>query len=423
MNTVKLEYGIIGDALMGSFSAHPSPLKGEEGHGLRPEHFSDPSARAAFEIIQKADVHDAAALQGLVVAKLGAQFCEKAIAEASVVPSYALARLGRLAERGRIRLAGEALTRLVQSQGEMTEAFFFAEADRIVRGTSAAVQAASLKSETVEEFVATPPAPLDPIVANCFERGDKVELVAPSKCRKSFWALDLALHVAAGLPFCGLAIPKPRRVLLVNLEIKRDWMKRRVLQRLGGYGLSAPDLQGRLSLMNCRGQGGHVRDAILTRVKTLKPDFVIVDPRYKLMRPDEDENTGNGLIGILNLLDAVAEEGAAVMIVSHDKKGDIKSQDIRDRGAGSNWEARDVDCRFVMTPKKNDEYGVEVGILARNYPPRPSLDLKAEVGRFVSGVNGVSSMASMGVNGVLSNRILVDYPRSPDKCPERTARP
>ena len=119
------------------------------------------------------------------------------------------------------------------------------------------------------------------------------------------------------------------------------------------------------------------------RVKAMKPDIVIIDPRYKLMRPDEDENTGNGLIGILNLLDAIAEEGAAVMIVSHDKKGDIKSQDIRDRGAGSNWAARDVDCRFVMTPKKNDEYGVEVGVLARNYPPRPALDLKAESGRFV----------------------------------------
>ena len=88
------------------------------------------------------------------------------------------------------------------------------------------------------------------------------------------------------------------------------------------------------------------------------------------MRPDEDENTGNGLIGILNLLDAIAEEGAAVMIVSHDKKGDIKSQDIRDRGAGSNWAARDVDCRFVMTPKKNDEYGVEVGVLASRARPQ-----------------------------------------------------
>ena len=383
MNTTKLELGIVGDFLMGSFSAHPSPLKGEEGHGLRPEHFSDPSARAAFELISAADTTDAAALQDLLRGRMGVAFCEKAIAESSIGEHIALARLATLAERGRIRIAADELSELVRRQGEMGEAFFFAEADRIVRGTSAAVRAESLKAETVEAFTATPPAPLDPIVASCFEAGDKVELIAPSKCRKSFFALDLALHVAAGLPFCGLAVPKPRRVLLVNLEIKRDWMKRRVLQRLGGYGLSAADLRGRLLVMNCRGQGGHVRDAILSRVKALKPDFVIIDPRYKLMRPDEDENTGNGLIGILNLLDAVAEEGAAVMIVSHDKKGDIKSQDIRDRGAGSNWAARDVDCRFVMTPRKNDEYGVEVGVLARNYPPRPSLDLKAEIGRFI----------------------------------------
>lgn len=383
MNTAKLELGIIGDFLAGSFGAHPSPLKGEEGHGLRPEHFSDPANRAAFELISAADTSDPAALCGLLRGRLGTPFCEKAVAEASILPSYALARLGKLAERGRIRIAADALVRLTQQQDSMGEAFFFAEAERIVRGTSAASRADALRTETAEEFTATPPASLDPIVANCFEAGDKVELIAPSKCRKSFWALDLALHVAAGFPFCGLAIPRPRRVLMVNLEIKRDWMKRRVIQRLGGYGIGGAALQGRLSLMNCRGQGGCVRDAILSRVKALRPDFVIIDPRYKLMRPDEDENTGNGLIGILNLLDAIAEENAAVMIVSHDKKGDTRSQDIRDRGAGSNWASRDVDCRFVMTPKKNDDYGVEVGVLARNYPPRPALDLKAETGRFV----------------------------------------
>ena len=256
MTTTKLELGIVGDFLMGSFSAHPSPLKGEEGHGLRPEHFSDPSARAAFELIVSADTTDAATLQDLLSGRMGVAFCEKAIAEASIGENLALARLATLAERGRVRIAADELSKLVQRQGEMSEAFFFAEADRIVRGTSATVRAAALTAETAEEFTATPPAPLDPIVANCFEAGDKVELIAPSKCRKSFFALDLALHVAAGYPFCGLAIPKPRCVLLVNLEIKRDWMKRRVLQRLGGYGLSAKDLQGRLLVMNCRGQGG-----------------------------------------------------------------------------------------------------------------------------------------------------------------------
>lgn len=384
MNSYKLELGLIGDFLAGSFSAHPLPPKGERGVGLRPEHFSDPAVRAAYEEILKLDSLDSAALQARLVETHGAEFCCKAIAEASVIPAYAGARAEEVASLGRKRLASEALTRLIQAQGTYSEEAFFSEMARIVREreVESACARGNLLAESLVDFVATPPAALDPIVAQAFERGDKVELIAPSKCRKSFFALDLALHVAAGFPFCGLAIPKPRKVLLVNLEIKRDWMKRRVLSRLEGYGLKPEELKGNLTLMNCRGQGGSVREAILSRVKAMKPDFVILDPRYKLMRADEDENTGNGLIGILNLLDGIAEEGAAVMIVSHDKKGDIKSQDIRDRGAGSNWAARDVDCRFVMTPDKKDENLTQVAVLARNYAPRHPLDLRAEVERF-----------------------------------------
>ena len=54
--------------------------------------------------------------------------------EGCVIPAYALARLAKLSERGRVRIAAEALARLVQQQDAMGEAFFFAEADRIVRG-------------------------------------------------------------------------------------------------------------------------------------------------------------------------------------------------------------------------------------------------------------------------------------------------
>jgi len=388
MNCPKLELAVIGDLLMESQVYHPTPLKGVVGvWGLEDRHFSDSSARAAFAALKGCEASDATARGELLLRSHGAPFVESAIDAADLENGAAEDRIRRLAERGRKRLAAESLGRLLQTSENYSEDAFFSEAARIAReGTRAASAACGerspLAAQTIEDFLAMEPAPLDPIVASSFEAGDKVELIAPSKCRKSFWALDLALHVAAGMPFCGLAIPKPRKVLLVNLEIKRDWMKRRIANRLRGYGLSPADLGGRLSLMNCRGLGGHVRESILAHIQAIKPDFVILDPRYKLMRPDEDENTGNGLIGILNLLDAIAEENAAVMIVSHDKKGDVKTQDIRDRGAGSNWAARDVDCRFVLTPAKNDDYHLNVAVLARNYPPRRPIDLRAEADRF-----------------------------------------
>ena len=375
-----LELGLIGDFLVGSF--HPTPLKGVVGgEGLKSEHFADKESRAAFDLIMSTSGEDASVLRSLLVKRCGIAFCEKAVACASTIPAYAYDRIARLAAAGRKRLAAEELTRLMQMQGDFSEDVFFAEIDRIAKRLAHASR--KLQAETVGDFLAEEPGALDPIVADAFEAGDKVELIAPSKCRKSFFALDLALHVAVGLPFCGLGIPKPRKVLLVNLEIKRDWMKRRILQRLKGYELAAATLKDNLRLMNCRGLGDSVRETILTHVRMVRPDLVILDPRYKLMRPDEDENTGNGLIGILNLLDAIAEAKAAVMIVSHDKKGDYKSQDIRDRGAGSNWAARDVDCRFVMTPVKDSETDITLGILARNYPPRPAISLRATYGKFI----------------------------------------
>ena len=104
MNTTKLELIIIGDFLTGSFGTppFPSPLKGGEGKGdgLRPECFSDPSARAAFELVAAADTTDAAVLQDLLRTKMGIEFCERAVAEASVIPAYATARLGQLARFG-----------------------------------------------------------------------------------------------------------------------------------------------------------------------------------------------------------------------------------------------------------------------------------------------------------------------------------
>lgn len=386
MNTTELEKGIVGDFLMSHAMISPTPLKGVVGaKRLRPDHFTDSSARAAFELIMNFEDEEPLKLFSLISRKMGAEWTDKVMALASSMGVQAEARIAALAEAGRKRLALEKIEKLKAVLDDASEDYFFSELEKIVsegaRSTLSATEGA-LTAESLEDFIATPPAALDPIVDSAFERGDKVELIAPSKCRKSFFALDLALHIASGLPFVGLAIPKKRRVLMVNLEIKRDWMKRRVLSRLEGYKIAAEELGGNLTLMNCRGQGGAVREAILSRVKATSPEFVILDPRYKLMRVDEDENSGNGLIGILNLLDSIAETGAAVMIVSHDKKGDMKALDIRDRGAGSNWAARDVDCRFVMTPDKKDDSIIEVGVLARNYPPKKSLKLKAEFGRF-----------------------------------------
>lgn len=239
---------------------------------------------------------------------------------------------------------------------------------------------------TLDTLLSIPPKPIDAIIEGCFDSGTKIELIAPSKCRKSFFVIDLALHVAAGLDFVGLEIPKPRKVVYVNLELKEDSVKRRFIGRMKGYGIQLEDLHERLSIMNARSNGEWVRNNIAAKIKEAKPDLLILDPRYKLMLPKENENTGEGLAGILQLQDEIAETGIAVLMVAHDAKGNAGERADRDRGAGSSWAGRDVDCRFSLTPHANDpEDMVVLSFMVRDFPPKADITLNhGETGWTVS---------------------------------------
>ena len=179
-----------------------------------------------------------------------------------------------------------------------------------------------LAFEDAADFIETAPPPLDPIIENAFERGDKVELVGGSKQRKSFFLIDLLFHLAAGRDWLGFKIPKRRRVVYVNLELKRDWVHRRIHRTARAYGMAAEDVRGFFRVVNARGKGGIVREHLAAFLRGEDADLVALDPRYKLMLPGESENAGEGVAGILAMMDAIAENGSAVLVVHHDSKGD-----------------------------------------------------------------------------------------------------
>ena len=379
------ELGLVGDLIMAELDTEKI-ARTVRSNGLTGELFAEADCRAAFEAIMHSESQgeNAAENRRNVLAVSGIAFAESAIAAADPMTVSALQRIAAVAKSGRTRIVAEETMKVLQQRERFSEDFLRAELHRVADLGRTGKGETTLRLQSLGDFLAVPPGEIDPIVEGCFESGDKVELIAPSKCRKSFFAIDLALHVAAGRDFLSLKVPKPRRVLYVNLEIKSDWMKRRLLKRLAGYGLDQGAIGDNLAILNCRGRGEMVRDGLLRFLSEARPDFVVIDPRYKLMRADENENAGEGLVGILTLLDAVAETGAAVMVVAHDTKGDSASKDIRDRGAGSSWAARDTDCRFTLTPgKENPEDDVILAVLARNYPPRKATLLHAEPGRFV----------------------------------------
>ena len=225
-----------------------------------------------------------------------------------------------------------------------------------------------------EAYHHQPPSP-DPIVDGLFEAGDKVELIGPSKVRKSWFTMGLAAHVAAGRDFCGWRIPRPRRVVYFNLEIKEDWFARR-LWFLKNYGLDPDGIGDRLTVVNVRGHARKVRDTLAAFPKGTGIDLIVVDPRYKMMVEDEDDNNAADLRALLDTFDHAAGNGPAILVVSHDGKGDAGARDIRDRGAGSSVASRDCDARIVLTPHAQDpDNMLTVDTLARNFAPKPSFSV------------------------------------------------
>lgn len=216
------------------------------------------------------------------------------------------------------------------------------------------------------------------ILEGICERGDKVLLIAPSKTGKTWAALAIAEHLAAGRDFWGFHVKRPHRVLYVNLEVKPEWMRRRFRGSLAVAGIDAAD---ELRFMHARGKGQAVRDAIEENPAAFANfDLVILDPFYKLARADEDENSARDIKGILDDLDKLAGAGPAVLTVKHDGKGDVGSKRKTDRGTGSYAAAADYDAALILTPHATGKPRVVVSTVARNAVERDDFVIRLEFG-------------------------------------------
>jgi len=69
------------------------------------------------------------------------------------------------------------------------------------------------------------------------QRGFKGDLIAGSKGRKSFFAMQLGLCVAAGMDICGYRVRKPRKVAYLNLELVPRGFQERIWKMCRSLGL------------------------------------------------------------------------------------------------------------------------------------------------------------------------------------------
>jgi hypothetical protein len=222
------------------------------------------------------------------------------------------------------------------------------------------------------DLIDSTPAEPDQILEDTFDVGDKIAFIASSKLRKTFFLLMFLLCLAAGKPFLGWRIPRPRRILHVQFEIQGHHYHRRVKRMAKALGITSADLGDRFHILNARGLGIAGPEGIekigLIAVR-IKPEIISFDPLYKVATGAE--NVAEDLKGILNCFDELAKKtGAAICYVHHDTKGNSGDKAVRDRGAGSNVLGRDYDAAITLTPHATEPDTAVVETLLRNYRPQ-----------------------------------------------------
>lgn len=197
----------------------------------------------------------------------------------------------------------------------------------------------------------------DPVLIDgLFRKGRKGILTADSKAGKSFFAIELAICIAAGRPFLGRKCTKSK-VCYFNYEIEEKEFMERVRNVACELGIPVSEFIDNLKIVHMRGMSvplgkmaGNIIALLLTEYKNTREPFslIILDPIYKITAGDE--NSAEAVGKFCNNLDKIAlETGCAIFYTHHHAKGDQGGKKAMDRGSGSGVFARDPDLMIDLT--------------------------------------------------------------------------
>ena len=197
------------------------------------------------------------------------------------------------------------------------------------------------------------PPPLAPVLIDgILRKSHKMLISGPSKAGKSFFLMELAVALANGDEWIGFPCKKSR-VLYVNFEIdeasciNRFINIRQAIQERKHYPC---DNMGDLLVWNLRGHAmklGNLVPKLISKVKDLNLDVILVDPIYKVI--SGDENNASDMAAFCNEFDKIATElGCSVIYCHHHSKGAQGQKKAMDRASGSGVFARDPDAQLDM---------------------------------------------------------------------------
>jgi hypothetical protein len=217
------------------------------------------------------------------------------------------------------------------------------------------------------EFIKLPVIKPMPLIDGLLDGSSRIMLGGGSKTFKTWLLLDLATSQAAGVPwllFKAHATP----TLYVNFELEDYYFQARLNAIWKAKDIEPPH---NLIVWNMRNQVFGLAELIEDLVRFCQTEgikVVFIDPFYKLLKPDQDENRQTDMADVLARFAPLNALGAAIVFAMHYSKGNQADKDPMDRISGAGSLARDPDNLILLTKHKVD-FAFVLDFVVRNKPP------------------------------------------------------
>ena len=210
----------------------------------------------------------------------------------------------------------------------------------------------------------------DWVIPNVLLKRSVSMLIAPPGSGKSLFTLQMAIGIATGTAWGGMAPRRPEKVLILNSEDDQDEMNRRLFAAAAEMGIEHKDLVGRILMPEATALSDMVVARFDNRIKAVVRTpllaqlretvsangigVVVVDPFAETIEVDENSNSQIKWAGVL-WREVARLTGSAMMLVHHTKKyaSDMAGDPDAGRGGGSMiGVARVMLTLFTMTEEE-----------------------------------------------------------------------
>lgn len=224
-----------------------------------------------------------------------------------------------------------------------------------------------------------------PIIEGLLREGENANLIASTKTRKSFAALQLAMSVATGREWLGFQC-HPGKVLLIDNELKKESITMRIRTVAAAIGITPEDLRGKFHVVSLRGKLRGLDDISkeLVRYDAGEYDLVILDAMYRMYPKGHNENDNALATALYNTIDYTAERmKAAFVMVHHASKGIQSGKASVDVGSGAGAISRATDAHLTLLAHAEPGKVVLTASLRSWASPEPRVLSWDEAGRWV----------------------------------------